>query len=106
MAQPRQPQDHKAKKDDAGHPDEPFEFEHKGETYRLKIATKVLTAGYARKTRHLDDADQLFSMLELLAPPKALDAIDTMSRDEFTQFQKDFYAHIGVKPGESKASSN
>lgn len=99
MTSPKQPQDRKRKAAEA-HPDEPFEFEHAGQSYELAAATEQLTVGYARTHRHLDQADQLFTMLEELADKKTLAAIDTMKAAEFKQFQKDFFAHIGVELGE------
>lgn len=100
MAVPRKPQDHLPKKGTNG-----FKFSHGGEEFELADAGELLTVGYARKNRHKSEADQLFTMLEELAGPEALDAIDSMHKDEFTQFQRDFMAYNGAKPGESEASS-
>lgn len=96
---PKKPQDRKPKKV-AANPDEPFEFEHDGETFTLAAPSAVLTAGFARRTRHMDLANQFFEMVEELADEKALAAIDEMQKDEFQQFQRDFYAHAGVELGE------
>ncbi len=93
------PQDHKKKTVEA-RPDEPFDFVHDGETYSLRAPSDVLTAGFARKHRHLSLEDQFFTMIEALADEDALDAIDEMKKDEFTQFQLDFFAHAGVELGE------
>ena len=99
MAAPRKPQDHKTKQADPA-PDEPFEFEHGGQTFSLSAPSEVLTAGFARKNRHRDSTDQLFTMLEVLADEAALDAIDDMKRDEFAAFTGAFYEHAGIELGE------
>lgn len=99
MAEKKKPQDRKPKKR-AANPDEPFEFEHGGETFTLAAPSQVLTAGFARRTRDLPLANQFFEMVEALADADALAAIDEMQRDEFQQFQRDFYAHAGVELGE------
>lgn len=100
----KKPQDHKPKKKaedkPEARPDEPFEFEHDGKAYTLAVPAEVLTAGFARRTRHLDLASQFFEMLELLADEKTLAAVDEMQRDEFNAFQRSFYEHIGVELGE------
>nr|WP_274635531.1 hypothetical protein [Microbacterium bovistercoris] len=94
---PTKPQDHKTK---TAQPDEPFEFAHAGKTYQLAPPSEVLTAGFARANRRRSQEDQLFTMLEALADDDTLKAIDEMKRDEFKQFQIDFYSHIGVELGE------
>lgn len=99
MATPRKPQDHKAKAPTGG-----FKFTHDGEEFELADAGEFLTVGYARKNRHLSETEQLFGMLEILASPEALDAIDSMKREEFRQFQLDLREHNGAKSGESEAS--
>ena len=100
MAAPRKPQDNLPKKGANG-----FKFTHNGEEFELADAAELLTVGYARKNRHLSETNQLFNMLEVLAGPEALDAIDSMHKDEFTQFQRDLMAHNGAQSGESEASS-
>ena len=73
-----------------------FTFTHDGAEYTLKPTYDVLTPGFLRKNRHRDDMDAFFTMLEELADPDALDAIDHMSRAEFHQLQQDFYEHLEV----------
>lgn len=99
MTAPRKPQDHLAKAGTHG-----FTFTHNGEQFELAPAADLLTVGYARKNRHKTETDQLFGMLELLAGPEALAAIDSMKRDEFREFQKDLIEFNGATPGESEAS--
>jgi hypothetical protein len=103
MAAPRKPQDHLPKAPKATHGG--FGFSHGGKDFQLADAADVLTVGYARKNRHKSESDQFFTIIEILAGDDALDAIDSMNKAEFKQFQIDFYAHAGVKLGESEASS-
>lgn len=99
MATPRKPQDHKTKQVEPS-PDEPFEFEHNGETFTLAAPSSVLTVGWSRKNRHRGAEDLLFTLLEAIADEDALAAIDDMRKPEFIEFQKAFYAHAGVELGE------
>ncbi|MGY4859506.1 hypothetical protein [Cryobacterium sp. AP23] len=103
MAAPRKPQDHLPKATKAAHGG--FTFRQGGEEFQLADAADVLQVGFARKNRHKSESDQFFTMIEILADEESLDAIDSMNKAEFKQFQLDFYAHNGVKLGESEASS-
>ncbi len=96
---PKKPQDRKPKKVTPT-PDEPFEFQHGGETFILAAPSEVLTVGFARKNRNRDQMDQFFTIIEALADADTLAAIDDMKKDEFHQFQLDFYAHAGIELGE------
>lgn len=95
---PRKPQDHQSKATPA--PAGPFTFEHRGEEYTLADHADVLTAGFARRTRNLDAAGQLFTLLELLADEEALEAIDEMNLAEWQDFQHAFAKHTGYNAGE------
>lgn len=96
----KRPSDHKSKSVNSDH----FEFEHDGTTYALKPTLDIVTPGFLRKNRRRDDMDAFFTMLEELVDDyddftgesATLDAVDGMSRSEFTQLQKDFYAHLEV----------
>lgn len=99
MAAPKKPQDRKPKKVEP-RPDEPFEFEHDGETFTLSAPSDVLTVGWARKNRHRTLEDQLFTLIEAIADKDALAAIDDMRKAEFEEFQRAFYAHSGISLGE------
>lgn len=99
MATPRKPQDRKPKTVEA-RPDEPFEFEHDGQTYTLAAPSDILTVGWARKNRHRTLDDQLFTLIEAIAEDDALAAIDEMRKPEFEKFQHDFFAHSGITLGE------
>lgn len=105
MAQTRKPQDRQSKKS-KGNPTEPFEFTHDGETYTL-AAPDTIKTGFWRRNRGMGDTDAVFALVEKLADgddDPALDAIDDMSRDEFRDFQKALFGHMGIDVGESKAS--
>ncbi len=61
--------------------------------------------GVIRKTRRLADADQVFTILEEIIPPKDLAHIDKLDRAEFNDFVKAWREGSSVSPGESSASS-
>lgn len=86
--------------------DADFVFTHKGKEYRLPPGT-VLNMGYARKIRKLAEADQIFTILEEIAAPDVLAAIDDMHAEEFNKFNQDWQTHnmaLGQATlGESKA---
>lgn len=100
MAEPRQPQDHRAKQE----PDEGyFTFTAGGQQYTMPNRTlDVITPGYNRKHRKLDDEDRLWTILEDLAgdDSKILDSFDGMTRDEWEKLQRDLARHLGATPGE------
>lgn len=106
MPESKVPQDRKPKKATKNEDVvEPFTFTHDGKEYTLQSAD-ILSVGFARKIRHLDQSSQFFEILEALADDDALAAIDGMHRAEFEQFTSDFYAHSKVHQGESSPSSN
>ena len=88
------PQDHKKPGDEDG-----FEFEHDGRTHTLPRFGSW-SAGLVRRVRKLADVDATFTILEHVADPEALAAIDSMSLDEFNQLQRDWADHAGVSLGE------
>lgn len=96
------PQDHKKKTETKpeAHPDQPFQFEHNGETFQLAASDDVLDAGFARRNRNLTQEQQFWALIEALADDAALAAIDEMKRPEFQDFQRAMYAHMGVELGE------
>lgn len=102
--EPTQPQDHLAPQDQRANPDSPFPFTHRGVTYELAAPSTVVDVGWARTNRHKSELEQLFLIIEALAGPEALAAIDSMNSAEFLQFQKALMAHAGVKLGELQAS--
>lgn len=110
MAAPKKPQDHKPKAEKVP---EAFSFEYKGETYTLKPTRETIKPSWYRKNRHESEVDQMFSMVEALAPDDAtLDAYDELldGPDEVFKevFSDPFMEHLnaleGASPGESKAS--
>lgn len=90
------PQDHKRPK--AETVNEPFEFKHDGEVYTLPPASAI-KAGMLRRFRKLDDLDIAFSLIEELAEPDALAALDDMPLEEFNQTLSDWQESIGATPG-------
>jgi hypothetical protein len=105
MGEPRQPQDRKPKQEPAeGY----FTFTAGGEQYTMPKRTRsVVTPGYNRRHRKLEDEDRLWTILEDLADrdESILDAFEVMSEDEWQQMQRDLAAHLGATPGESTRSS-
>lgn len=81
----------------------PFKFEHRGREYQL-LPSSTLNVGFARRIRHLPEADQIFTVLEALADDETMAAIDTMGHEEFQQFQWKWQKHNAdqgiVPPGE------
>lgn len=95
----KKPQDHKKPA-----AEDAFEFEHDGETYTLpKFGS--WSAGLVRRIRKMSDVDASFTIIEQVAEPDALAAIDAMTLEEFNQLQQDWADHAGVSLGESDSSS-
>jgi hypothetical protein len=88
--------------------DADFVFTHDGTEFRLPPGT-VLSMGFARKIRHLSEADQIFTILEemCIGRPDVLEAIDDMHAAEFNEWnlnwQKHNLAQGQATLGESKA---
>jgi hypothetical protein len=79
---------------------EPFEFKHDGELFTLPPQSAI-KAGLLRKFRTQSDLDMSFSILEAIADPTALAALDDMALDEFNDTLSDWQSHIGASPGKS-----
>lgn len=62
--------------------------------------------GVIRKTRRLDQADQVFTILEEIMTPTDLEHVDTLDRAEFNELVKAWREGSSIQPGESSASSN
>ena len=106
MVEPRQPQDHRQKATKP-EPEEFFSFTAGGEQFTMPRKTlDVVTPGYNRRMRKLDDEDRLWTILEDLADgdEAILAAFDGMTgpegRREWEQLQRDLAAHLGASPGE------
>ena len=94
----KQPQDRR-KPDD-----EVYEFEHNGETYTLP-PYKSIKPGLIRRVRKLSDMDATFTILEEMAPPESLAALDDMTQERFDEVIAGWLEHSGVTLGESGSSS-
>ena len=95
---PTTPQDRKRPKAETAN--QPFPFEHNGEAFTLPPASQM-KAGMIRRFRKLDDLDMAFSILEEIASPEALEAMDDMALEDFNTVMADWQVHIGVTPGKS-----
>lgn len=95
----KKPQDHKKP---AG--ENVFEFEHGGETYTLPRFGGI-KQGLIRRIRKLSDVDATFTILEEVASPETLEALDDMTGDEFNAVIREWMEHSGVTLGESGSSS-
>lgn len=71
-------------------------------TITLPDASAV-PAGVWRRIRRMDELDAMFSLLEAVAEPAALEAIDTLTIDQVGSLFQAW--HDGVRLGESSASS-
>lgn len=81
MTTPRKPQDHKV----AG--GELYTFEHNGKEYTFeKPFEAIATPKWLRANRRRDELDLAFTMIEEVAGDDALEAIDTMTQEEFKAF--------------------
>lgn len=61
--------------------------------------------GVIRKTRRLEQADQVFTILEEIMTPEDLEHVDKLDRSEFNEVVKAWRAGSSVDVGESSASS-
>lgn len=61
-------------------------------------------AGLIRKTRRLDAADQMFTILEDLMTDEDLEHLDDLTREELNSFSKAWQEASSIKPGESSGS--
>lgn len=60
--------------------------------------------GVIRKTRKLSQADQVFTMLEMILPESDMEHTDTMVRGEFNDLMTAWKAESETELGESSAS--
>lgn len=98
----RQPQDRQTK---ASEKPDHFSFTTKVDgkqvTHHLRPTEIVLSPGFMRKTRRMDDVDAMFTFLEELASDEQLEIIDGMSRPEFNDLvARPFMRHIKEDMGE------
>lgn len=89
-ADAKKPADHRPKKP-AAQTDAsvPYTFTHDDVTYTFeKPVDAVLTPGWVRVHRRMDQVDMTFTLLEEIAGEKALAAIDDMSFREFGELSE------------------
>ena len=108
MPQTKQPTDRKPKNVNGTAPDV-FAFTHKGKRYEFARPTaEVITPGWLRRNRKMEDVDATYSAIEQLADDDVLDVIDAMSWADHGTFQENFQEHMqqvmGVTMGEATAS--
>lgn len=77
-----------------------FEYTHDGKKITLPLLNK-LKFGVIRKLRKLEDTEQMFSMIELVADEKTLAVIDDMDQDEIGKFMEAWNEASGIELGES-----
>ena len=92
----KKPADRKPK---AGEPEpDQFSFEHDGTTHTFAPTLGVLTPGFVRRHRD-NEADAVYTLIEALADPDALDALDTMSFKDNAAVMVAFRSHIDAVMG-------
>lgn len=84
---------------------EKFHYEVDGKKITLPKFADVLTFGFARKTRKMSQAEQMFELVEAAADDKALAVIDGLRTEQMEEFFTAWQKHSGVGVGESKDSS-
>ena len=84
---------------------EKFHYEADGKKIVLPKFADVLTFGFARKTRKMSQAEQMFELVEAAADAKALAVIDGLRTEQMEEFFTAWQKHSGVGVGESKDSS-
>lgn len=85
---------------------EKFHFKTANGEVVLPKFRDVMTFGLARKTRKLDAAEQMFTLVEVAADEKALNLIDQLPSDGVEAFFAAWQKDSGVGLGESGDSSS
>lgn len=85
---------------------EKFHYEVGGKKITLPPFEDVLTFGFARKTRSMSQAEQMFELVEAAADAKTLAVIDSMKPSQMEDFFTKWQKHSGVGVGESGGSSS
>ena len=75
-----------------------------GETVTLPRFKSVMTFGRVRKMRKLDEAEQMFALMEDVCDDAALAVLDERGIDELEGMFTAWQADSGVSLGESQAS--
>ena len=82
-----------------------YEFED-GQEVTLPKFDSIMTVGFARKNRKLDQAELGWMILERAADEKALAVIDEQALSSFEGLMKAWQEDAGISVGESSGSSN
>lgn len=82
-----------------------YEFED-GKKITLPKFDSIVTVGFARKNRKLDQAELGWLILEKAADEKTLEVIDDQSLKAFEGLMKAWQEDAGISVGESSGSSN
>ena len=77
-----------------------FEYTYDGKKITLPLMNK-LKFGVIRKLRKLEDTEQMFQMIELVADEKSLAVIDERDQDEIGKFMEAWNEASDVDLGES-----
>lgn len=80
-----------------------YTFEDGGKVILPKFDS-IMTVGFARKNRKIEQAELGWVLLEKAADKKALDVIDEQALSSFEQFMEAWQKDSGVTVGESSAS--
>ena len=81
-----------------------YEFED-GQKITLPKFDSIMTVGFARKNRKLDQAELGWLILERAADEKTLEVIDDQSLKAFEGLMKAWQEDAGIAVGESSGSS-
>ena len=86
---------------------EKFHHEYEdGQKITLPKFDSIMTVGFARKNRKMDQAELGWMILEKAADEKTLDVIDGQSLKTFESLMKAWQEDAGISVGESSGSSN
>jgi hypothetical protein len=76
-----------------------FVFTHNGADYTLP-SFAMLKSGLIRRIRSMDEADAFYALLEEVASPETLAAVDDMAMLDLRAMVNDWQKHSGVRLGE------
>jgi hypothetical protein len=94
---PTAPQDHRRPAAETAA--EPFTFTDAAGTVHTLPGQDAITAGLLRRYRKLPDLDMSFSILEEIADPDALTALDAMDIPTFNRTLTEWQEHLGAPLG-------
>lgn len=100
MPEIKQPADRKAKVAKV-EPDDYFTFTIGDEEVTCENRTmEIMTFGWVRKNRRLDNADYILTAFEAIAGDKILDLMDDVQGPESRRIMEQFQEHLGAHQGE------